>query len=246
MYLKPIGLLQSCFKQKFGTPRQPGIVSHSVAEILIDPQWQPELSLQGLEQFSHLWVIFEFHQNGVYEFHAKIHPPRLKGESMGLFATRSPHRPNPLGLSVVKILKVFQDRVLVSGVDIIDGTPVFDIKPYIPQFESIPHAKAQWVEQNPEQQIVVRWADGLIGQLTNYCAHSKEIQKYQLSAESLKELIEEVVSQDPRPLVYRGYEGQDSPYRKTHFFRLFDLDIEFQFDEVHIATVLQVQFFRRD
>lgn len=241
MYLKPIGLLQSCFKQKFGTPRQPGIVSHSVAEIVLDPQWQPEISLQGLEQFSHLWVIFEFHQNGEYDFHAKIHPPRLKGESMGLFATRSPHRPNALGLSVVKILRVLSDRILVSGVDMIDGTPIFDLKPYLPQFESLPQAKAQWVELNPEKAIAVRWEADATDHLLHLAEGSQEIQKYQLNCEALKALIEEVVSQDPRPLVYRGFEGETSPYRQTHFFRLFDLDIEFRFDEPHMATVVRIR-----
>ena len=245
MYLKPIGVVQSCFKQKFGTPRQPGVVSRSVAEIVIDPIWQPEISLEGLEQFSHLWVIFEFHQNGKYEFHAKVHPPRLQGESIGVFATRSPHRPNPLGLSLVKILKIFDDRVLISGVDIIDQTPVYDIKPYLPQIESVPTAMAQLLEQNPEKQVQVTWLQEAQNELEKHYALSKEIQRYGLSQLDVAGLIEDVVAQDPRPLVYRGFEGEKSPYRETHYFRLFDLDVHFRFVEARIAEITHLEAYEK-
>lgn len=243
MYLKPIGSVQSCFKQKFGTPRQPGVVSRSVAEIVIDPVWQPEISLKGLEQFSHLWVIFEFHQNGQYEFHAKVHPPRLQGESIGVFATRSPHRPNPLGLSLVKILKVLEDRVLVSGIDIIDQTPVYDIKPYLPQVEAPSDAYAQLLEQNPEKQVKVSWLTEAQQALEKLHGVSTEVQRYHLSQKDLSELIEEVVAQDPRPLVYRGFEGEKSPYRETHYFRLFDLDIHFRFVETKKAEIIHLELY---
>ncbi|MFN8943775.1 MAG: tRNA (N6-threonylcarbamoyladenosine(37)-N6)-methyltransferase TrmO [Pseudobdellovibrionaceae bacterium] len=243
MHLKPIGSVQSCFKQKFGTPRQSGIVSQSVAEIVIDPLWQPELSLTGLSQYSHLWVIFGFHQNGNYEFHGKVHPPRLKGESVGLFATRSPHRPNPLGLSVVQIIRVLKDRILVRGVDIIDQTPVYDIKPYLPQVEALTDAKAELIESNPEQSVQVGWTLEALADLESCFSKSEEVQKFSLGQTDLKKLIEDVVAQDPRPLVYRGFEGEKSPYREIHFFRLFDLDIHFKFDEALKASVIKLKIF---
>src|SRR5262245_41456117 len=104
--MKPIGYVKSCYRDKFGTPRQPSLSPLSTAEICIDKQWQPESALSGLDGFSHLWVIFQFHQNNQSRYHAKVHPPRMGGEPIGVFATRSPHRPNAIGMSVVKIEKI--------------------------------------------------------------------------------------------------------------------------------------------
>ncbi|PIS11675.1 MAG: tRNA (N6-threonylcarbamoyladenosine(37)-N6)-methyltransferase TrmO [Bdellovibrio sp. CG10_big_fil_rev_8_21_14_0_10_47_8] len=221
--MQKIGVIASCYKDKFGTPRQPGLAPSSWARLQIDREWQPELALAGLEGFSHLWLIFQFHQNTDLRYHAKVHPPRLGGQSMGVFATRSPHRPNPIGLSLVKIEAIEKDSILLSGVDVIDGTPVLDIKPYLPEVEAIPQARSGWSKGLSPSTLRVKWTD----------EHLKKVQEWSqsLGHQGLKSLIEETLCLDPRPVVYRGYEGEESPYRQSHAVRLFNGDIHFSFCE---------------
>lgn len=241
--VEAIGKVRSCFKQKFGTPRQPGKAIHAVAELEIFPSWQPELSLRGLEKFSHLWVIFWFHENGGYKFHAKIHPPRLKGESVGVFASRSPHRPNPIGLSVLKILKVMEKSVLVTGVDLIEGTPILDMKPYLTHIESLPEAQDGWVDDNPEQRIQVSWVKEILEvSFTEWFKKSEEVQHFGLRLDEVQTLIEQIIAEDPRPLVYRGFEGGESQYRNTHAFYLFDADIQFRFTSPDKAEIFSLVY----
>ncbi|EGC31267.1 hypothetical protein DICPUDRAFT_82827 [Dictyostelium purpureum] len=137
----PIGFLESCFRERNGTPRQGLIVTKGKAKLRLKTSVNPSYSLEGLEQYSHCWLIFIFHENtntlrqvradrpanGVK---AKVAPPRLDGIKVGLFSTRTPHRPNPIGLSVAKIDKVVGDTIYLSGIDLIDGTPILDVKPY--------------------------------------------------------------------------------------------------------------------
>lgn len=135
----PIGYLKSCFSAKNGTPRQPTICSLSRAELPIQRSVfnNPEHALVGLEQYSHVWVIFVFHKNAHLSAKAKVKPPRLNGQKVGVYSTRSPHRPNALGLTLAKLDKVVGDTIYLSDIDMIDGTPVLDIKPYIPAYDSI-------------------------------------------------------------------------------------------------------------
>lgn len=229
-----IGTIESCYVDKFGTPRQPGLAPSSWARLRLSKEWQPELALEGLDGFSHLWIIFQFHQNTNLRYHAKVHPPRLGGKQMGVFATRSPHRPNQIGLSLVKIEKIEGDSIYLSGVDLIQGTPVLDIKPYLPEIEAISDAKSGWVQEIPQAEIRVIWT---------------EIQKQQvhqwaqrIGQPNLIKLIEETLILDPRPLVYRGYEGEESPYRKTHAVRLFDGDIHFAFQSPQVIEIHSIHF----
>ncbi|XP_058528451.1 tRNA (adenine(37)-N6)-methyltransferase isoform X1 [Ochotona princeps] len=135
---EPIGYLESCFVTKNGTPRQPSICSHSRACLKIRKSVfnNPEHSLMGLEQFSHVWILFVFHKNGHLSCKAKVQPPRLNGAKTGVFSTRSPHRPNAIGLTLAKLDKVEGGAVYLSGIDMIHGTPVLDIKPYIADYDS--------------------------------------------------------------------------------------------------------------
>lgn len=231
MQISAIGYIQSCFQDKFGTPRQPGLVPNSRAWIRFEKTWQPEISLQGLEAYSHLWVIFHFHQNGNERFHAKVHPPRMNGESIGVFATRSPHRPNPIGLSLVKIESIKDGVLEISGIDLVDGTPVLDIKPYLPSVESIPDAKAGWTGQAKNDRATVEWSEEALKKLREW---------EQKSGRSLQNLVEETVSLDPRPLVYKGFEGSDSKYRQNHAIRLYDGDIHFAFTTPEIVRIERV------
>lgn len=230
--MQRIGRIESCYQDKFGTPRQPGLVPSSEAKIFLDREWQPENSLEGLDGFSHLWVIFEFHQNTNKNFHAKVHPPRLGGKQMGVFATRSPHRANSIGLSLVKIVRIEKDGVVVSGVDFVNGTPIFDIKPYLPEVESIPDAKSGWAGEAARPDIQVEWSEEHLATLNKW---SEKIAK-----PSLRQLVEETLRLDPRPVVYRGYEGKESPYRETHAVRLFDGDIHFAFKTPQTIEILKV------
>ncbi|XP_057968881.1 uncharacterized protein LOC131158204 isoform X2 [Malania oleifera] len=155
--MMPIGIIQSCFSNRNGTPRQPLLVPLSRACLVFDAAQVPPASLEGLEGYSHCWIIYVFHLNTDLEklwkhpanskFKAKVRVPRLKGGRMGVFATRSPHRPCPIGLTVAKVEAVQGRMVLLSGVDLVDGTPVLDIKPYLPYCDSIQGATVpKWVE----------------------------------------------------------------------------------------------------
>ncbi len=143
--------------EKFGTPRQPHLVPSSTARLRILPRYNPEHSLAGLAEFSHVWLLFWFHLNTNKTFHPKIHPPRLKGGKIGVFASRSPHRPNPIGLSLAKLVKVEGDTLYLSGIDLIDGTPILDVKPYLPFCDSTAAPLAGWVPDNafPELEVIL-------------------------------------------------------------------------------------------
>jgi tRNA-Thr(GGU) m(6)t(6)A37 methyltransferase TsaA len=228
---REIAIIQSCYPDKFGTPRQSAVVPLATGKISFHKDWQPESSLQGLENYSHLWILFVFHLNTNRGFHAKVHPPRLGGQSLGVFATRSPHRPNPIGQSVVKIEKIEESEIWVSGIDLVDGTPIIDIKPYLPETESIPDAKSHLFAQLSKPLIQVIWKQEALSILEKWQNHHQV---------PLRELIESTVAQDPRPVLYRGSEGQESTYRQTHAVRIFDGDIHFRFinqNEIEIFNV---------
>ena len=225
-----IGHIESCFQDKFGTPRQPGLVPESKAFLKLNPEWQPEDSLQGLEGFSHLWVLFWFHKNNEKtRFHAKVFPPRMEGDKMGVFATRSPHRPNPIGLSLVKIESVEPHGIWVSGVDMIQGTPIIDLKPYIPYAEIRPEAKGGWTDAKAKTSPI---------QIEFLCL--EKLEAWKRKRPEIEKLIRRTLSLDPRPQVYKGYEGEDSPYRSKHAMRLYEGDIHFEFiasDQVQIFDI---------
>ncbi|XP_054716967.1 tRNA (adenine(37)-N6)-methyltransferase-like [Uloborus diversus] len=136
--MKPIGYISSCFRNKNGIPRQPLLSPTAKATLEINKTHftNPEHSLIGLEKFSHIWLLFLFHKNGPeVSVKSKVHPPRLNGISTGVFSTRSPHRPCPIGLSLTKLDKINGNTLYLSGIDLLDGTPVLDIKPYIPHYD---------------------------------------------------------------------------------------------------------------
>ncbi|XP_072241057.1 tRNA (adenine(37)-N6)-methyltransferase [Leuresthes tenuis] len=133
----PIGYISSCFSMKNGTPRQPTVCGPSRAQLRLRQSVfnNPEHALEGLQQYSHVWIIFLFHKNGHLSYKAKVKPPRLNGQRVGVYSTRSPHRPNALGLTLATLDKIEGDTVHLLDIDMIAGTPVLDIKPYIPQYD---------------------------------------------------------------------------------------------------------------
>lgn len=228
-----IGHIKSGYPDKFGVPRQSGLVHSVSADVVIEPQYQPEISLQGLDQFTHLWIFFVFHLNDSKGFNAKVHPPRMNGNSIGVFATRSPHRPNPIGLSLVKIKKVHADRIEIDGVDLVDGTPVIDIKPYLPQYEIRAEAKAGWVDETVMKKISVEFDLPAENQLSDWMRDS--------GRSELKQVITDILIQDPRPVIYRGFEETGGKYRQDHVFRLYEKDIYFKFVTSERAIVTEIK-----
>jgi tRNA-Thr(GGU) m(6)t(6)A37 methyltransferase TsaA len=187
--LRPIGVLESCFKEKFGTPRQPHLVPASSARLRIYPLYRPEHSLAGLAEFSHVWLISLFHLNTNKSFHPKIHPPRLKGGKIGVFASRSPHRPNPLGLSLAKLDRVEGDTLYLSGIDLIDGTPILDVKPYLHFSDAAAGHNAGWIPENAFPELTVAFT----------ARARKELEAADPAGElGLQAMIADVLRHDPR------------------------------------------------
>lgn len=160
--ITPIATLRSCYTDKFGTPRQSGLVSEAWGIIEFEAAYRRNEAIRGIEEFSHLWLITQFHLVRDEPTSLTVRPPKLGGnERRGVFATRSPFRPNRLTLTVVKLDRVETDgpqspRLFVSGVDLVDGTPIFDIKPYIRYADSIPDAISGFADEPPPR-IPVKW-----------------------------------------------------------------------------------------
>jgi len=154
--MKVIARIRSDFKTKFGIPRQSGLVEALTATVVFEPEYRDPEALRGIEGFSHLWLIWEFSEAVRSDWSPTVRPPRLGGNTrMGVFATRSPFRPNPIGLSCVRLLGVRTDRELgtvldVAGADLMDGTPIFDIKPYAPYADCYPEAAGGFASAQPD------------------------------------------------------------------------------------------------
>lgn len=200
--MKKIARIHSPYKEKFSIPRQPGLTSiESTIELL--PPFNRTEALMGLEAFSHLWVIFEFHEvKPTDESSLTVRPPRLGGNiKQGVFATRSPFRPNNVGLSLVKIERIEGTKIVVSGGDFLDQTPVYDLKPYLKEIESKPEAVSGWTDEMEVKRLSV-------------------VFKCECDFE-LKDKIVDILSLDPRPRFHEdGYKAYGS--------RLFDVDVHWE------------------
>lgn len=148
--LRPVAILRTPFAEKFGVPRQSGLIPEAEGRVEFGAEFAAPDFVRGLEAFSHVWLVTGFHQNPPWTGAATVRPPRLGGnERVGVFASRAPNRPNGLGLSLVRLLAIEDGALRVGGVDMVDGTPVYDVKPYIPWCEALPDAKADWVREAP-------------------------------------------------------------------------------------------------
>lgn len=161
MEIHPIAYFRSPLRSKFGIPRQSGLVSELAGSIVLEPEYRQMEAVRGLEDFDFLWLIWEFSENSEAKKSLTVRPPRLGGNRrMGVFATRSPFRPNNLGLSCVRIDRVEEDAKLgpviyVKGADLMDGTPIYDIKPYVVYADSHPDARSGFVDQNEWEELQV-------------------------------------------------------------------------------------------
>lgn len=186
--MRPIAHIHSDFATKFGIPRQSGVVGSLQAEIIFEPKFRSRDAVRGLEAFSHIWLIWEFSENVRADWSPTVRPPRLGGNvRMGVFATRSPFRPNPIGLSCVRLEDItFSDArgpvLHVAGADLMDGTPIYDIKPYLPYADAHPEALGGFAP-SPKETIEVKSPPELLQKLP----------------EGQREALLGVLAQDPRP-----------------------------------------------
>jgi tRNA-Thr(GGU) m(6)t(6)A37 methyltransferase TsaA len=222
---KAIGEMRSCYTDKFGIPRQPGLVKSATATLeLLPPYNQPE-ALRGIEEFSHVWIVFAFHQSARDQWKATVRPPRLGGnERVGVFASRSNFRPNPIGLSVVELLKVQGTTLTLGGGDFLDGTPVLDIKPYIPYSDSLPEARGAFANAAPVPVNSVGFAAGLESKIAELETETRP---------ALRQLISDMLSFNPRPAYHA--DDPDRVFGTT----IFDLEVKWTQSENRV-TVIEV------
>ncbi|WP_330926945.1 tRNA (N6-threonylcarbamoyladenosine(37)-N6)-methyltransferase TrmO [Candidatus Sororendozoicomonas aggregata] len=209
-----IGIIHSCYRQKFGIPRQPGIVKAAEAELELLSPYNQENLVRGLDVFSHIWVHFIFHKTMEEGWRATVRPPRLGGrERKGVFATRSTHRPNPVGTSVVELrgIRTGNGKMVLKlgAVDLLDGTPVIDIKPYLPYADALPEASGGFAP-SPVTLFDVRFSDQAMARCAAY---------EQVTGRQLVQLIKEVLGQDPRPAYLR-----ETTHRR-HGTALWDINV---------------------
>lgn len=201
--ISPIGIIESPFDEKFAVPRQPNLISEGCGILRLLPPYNQVEAVRGLEQFSHLWLIFQFHQIPEREWHATVRPPRLGGnERVGVFASRATHRPNPLGLSKVELQKieVFDGEVLLylASVDLVNGTPILDIKPYIAFADSEPNAISGFAQHKPSEKLNVEFSQTALQALQN----CQNFAKFEI--QDPINFIREIIAQDPRPAYQQG------------------------------------------
>ncbi|HLD68120.1 MAG TPA: tRNA (N6-threonylcarbamoyladenosine(37)-N6)-methyltransferase TrmO [Pseudomonas sp.] len=223
--VSPIGFMRSCFKEKFAIPRQPQLApaARGVLE-LVAPFDQGE-ALDGLEQVSHVWLLFLFHQALEDKPRLKVRPPRLGGnKSLGVFATRATHRPNGIGQSVVKLERIEPGRLWLSGIDLLDGTPVLDIKPYVPYADRVESAVNRMADAAPAL-IAVSWTENALVQARQQALRL---------GEPLVELIEQCLAQDPRP-AYQVPEPE-----RRYGTRLWDVEVRWHYPEPTRICVLDL------
>lgn len=211
----PIGTIHSCFSTRNGTPRQPLLVPLARACLVFNTSRVPPASLEGLAEYSHCWIIYVFHLNTNLEklwkhpsqsgFKAKVRVPRLKGGKIGVFGTRSPHRPCPIGLTVAKVEAVQGNMILLSGVDLVDGTPVLDVKPYLPYCDSIQEAAVpNWLmEDNLLSVASVSFSEEFTSSLES-CWITAEKKSLYASPGEFQSLVMQVLSWDIRSLSQRN------------------------------------------
>lgn len=209
--MEPVARIRTEFPGKFGVPRQAGLVPELRGRVVFEPPFRSPEALRGMDGFSHLWLIWEFSENKEAGWSPTVRPPRLGGnQRVGVFATRSPFRPNPLGLSCVRLVEVRQDRALgpvlvVAGADLMDGTPIYDVKPYLPYADCKPDAVGGFAARPKGADLAVDCSPALLDRVP----------------EDKRAALLAVLAQDPRP------QYQDDPER-VYGMEFAGLEIRFQ------------------
>ena len=194
--MKIIGHIRTDFPSKFGIPRQSGLIDDLKGKIILEPEYRNPQVYKGIEEFSHIWLLWEFSEAKKEHWSATVKPPRLGGKKrMGVFATRAPFRPNNIGLSCVKLDRVEQDEkdgpvLWVAGVDLLDGTPIYDIKPYIPLTDCHPEASEGYTKETKIHELKVEFPEELLNQYP----------------EEKRQAVLGILAQDPRPTYFQDPE----------------------------------------
>lgn len=220
--LSAVGHIQSPYKQKFAIPRQPRLVPEAKAKLVFTQDFNREEFVRGIDEFSHIWLLFRFHETADKGYSAMVRPPRLGGnERKGVFATRATFRPNAIGMSAVKLegieYKNNQLSLLLSGIDLLDGTPILDIKPYLPYSDAMTDASAGFADTRPETLMSVEFSPEAL----NFIALQRDYPE-------LKGFITNVLKQDPRPAYKKQKDGEQS-----YGMSLYDFNIRWQVNGEH-------------
>ncbi|NNF98862.1 MAG: tRNA (N6-threonylcarbamoyladenosine(37)-N6)-methyltransferase TrmO [Desulfobacteraceae bacterium] len=223
----PIGKVHSCFSEKFGIPRQAGLVAEASACIELLPPYDNSDCVRELSAFTHIWVVFVFHEHINGGWRPTVRPPRLGGNKrIGVFAARSPFRPNPIGLSAVKLDRITFEKnqalLHISGVDMLDGTPVLDIKPYVPYADCLPSARGGFAKAGPDKPFQVDFSP-------NARSGLKKIE--QNRHPRLGRLIRQLLRSDPRPAYYKT-----KPKKNEFGTRLFDVEVKWRVEGKNIIV----------
>ena len=222
--LRLIARIRSDFPAKFGIPRQSGLVDALKATVVFEPEFRDPSALRGLEQYSHIWLIWQFSESVMDNWSPTVKPPRLGGiRPMGVFATRSPFRPNPIGLSCVRLEAVELDApdgplLRVAGADLMDGTPIYDIKPYLPYADCRPDATGGFTDALDIRPLRVDFPEHLLSVIP----------------EEKREALMEVLAQDPRP----GYRREGDERRYGVLFAGFDVRFTVDGESLRVAEVV--------
>ncbi|MGP8307396.1 tRNA (N6-threonylcarbamoyladenosine(37)-N6)-methyltransferase TrmO [Vibrio sp. YIC-376] len=228
--IEPIGIIETPYKEKFAVPRQPRLVPAAKARVRLVGEANSPEAVRGLEQFSHVWLLFIFDQNLEAGWKPTVRPPRLGGnERIGVFASRSTFRPNGIGMSAVEVKGVTkkgeQIYIELGSVDLVDGTPIVDIKPYIPYSDSIPDAQGGYAGEEPEKSKVI------------FSSQALDMIKKRSDTDYVLSVIEQVLAQDPRP-AYK----KNKPDSKEYAVNLFDLNVKFTVTG-NLITVTAIESF---
>lgn len=220
--LEVVAKVSSPYKEKFGIPRQPRLANSALSTIVFEAKFNAIEFIKGIEQHSHIWLLFLFHQNLQQGYKAQVRPPRLGGnEKLGVFATRATFRPNGIGMSAVKLLKSeisdSQVTLTVEGADLLDGTPIVDIKPYIPYSDCLPEASSEMAQEQQQDSLLVEFSEPAKMQIDEL-----NLEPYP----NLLTLIKQVLAQDPRP-AYKKAKTDNKEYG----IRLYDLNIKWQVND---------------
>ena len=226
---KALGVLKTGFASKFGTPRQGSLVPLSTGTLRLRKELRGQEYFDGLDTFSHVWLIFHFHIKPLVRPRGKIHPPLLQGEKMGALATRTPHRPNSIGLTLAKIEKVDvkNDTLVVSGVDLVTDTPILDVKPYVALADRPKKFKTGWTKTAPPRRCKVAWTAPARKRLNDLLNDDQQPR--------FKKLVNSILREDPRSLVDRPR------YGKVFGMTIEDINVLFTSDQAFSMKVLDLQ-----
>ena len=205
--MKPIAHIKTDFPTKFGIPRQSCLADELVGEVIFEPEYRQPEAFRGIEEYTHLWLLWEFSEAKRENWSATVKPPRLGGKTrMGVFATRSPFRPNPIGLSCVRLAELRYDEVygpvlVVAGVDLMDGTPIYDVKPYLPYVDAHPEARGGFGDRVKDPGLEVVFSEELLARLPE--------EKRAGAIAFLRQDPRPAVHKDPQRIYKIAYAGHD-------------------------------------